>query len=53
MMLVSDMALLWDKDFQWLIFYDRERRQFAVDAVAVWTKLTELGCEALTEPRYS
>jgi catalase (peroxidase I) len=56
MMLVSDMALLWDEGFRkWLTFYDRHRRQFAVDAVAAWTKLTELGCEevALVEPRYS
>ena len=56
MMLVSDMTLLWDEGFRkWLTFYDRKRRQFAEDAVAAWTKLTELGCEegALFEPCYS
>ena len=54
MMLVSDMVLLWDESFRkWLTFYDKERRQFAIDAVAAWTKLTELGCDALVEPQYS
>ena len=51
MMLVSDMVLLWDDDFrQHLQYYDRHRTHFARDAVAVWTKLTELGCEGLLTP---
>jgi cytochrome c peroxidase len=46
MMLVSDMALLWDDDFRkHLRYYDRNRKAFLIDCQECWIKLTELGCE--------
>ena len=53
MMLVSDMCLLWDSKFRkWLEYYNQNRRQFRVDAVKAWSKLTELGCQGLRSPTY-
>jgi len=51
MMLISDMALMWDKDYrQHLEYYDRNRKAFWTDSVAAWVKLTELGCDGLLTP---
>ena len=51
MMLISDMCLLWDESFrEHLLHYDRNRDSFWEDAVAAWTKLTELGCEGFLTP---
>lgn len=48
MMLVSDMALLWDPDYhKHVLFYHNHRKAFKQDAVAAWTKLIELGCDDL------
>ena len=48
MMLISDMALWWDKEFRKHVqYYDRHRREFKRDAAVAWVKLTELGCEGL------
>eukprot|EP00948_MAST-09A_sp_MAST-9A-sp1_P001668 g1668.t1 len=50
MMLAVDRCLLWDPAYRkYLNLYNRDRRQFKVDAVKAWTKLTELGCEDLVE----
>lgn len=48
MMLISDMALHWDPEYRkHVVFYHRNRKVFAQDAVAAWTKLIELGCDGL------
>ena len=44
MMLVSDMALLWDEDYrQILMHYNRHRRAFKQDCQLAWIKLIENG----------
>jgi cytochrome c peroxidase len=44
MMLVSDMALLWDEDYKkHLSYYNRHRKAFKIDCQKAWIKLTELG----------
>ena len=46
MMLISDMALVWDTEFhRHLMWYDQHRVEFRMDAADAWKKLTELGCE--------
>lgn len=48
MMLVADMCLTWDPTYrQHLGRYRDDRREFRVDAIAAWKKLTELGCDGL------
>lgn len=50
MMLVADMALLWDPEYRRHVqHYDRHRRAFRDDAAKAWKKLTELGCGDLAE----
>ena len=45
MMLISDMALVWDNAFRkHLLWYDSHRREFRQDAARLWKVLTELGC---------
>ena len=51
MMLISDMALVWDPEYYSVIqYYDTNRHQFRKDAAAVWKKLTELGCDGILTP---
>ena len=51
MLLISDMVLLWDHSYrEHLLWYDQHREEFQDDAVAVWKKLTELGCDGLLTP---
>lgn len=46
MMLITDMALYWDKEYkQWIQYYDRRRKEFKKEACLAWRKLTELGCD--------
>ena len=48
MMLPTDMALWWDKDYRKHVeFYDIHRLEFRRDAAIAWKKLTELGCEGI------
>jgi len=48
MMLPVDRALGVDPGFRTHVdFYNRNRRQFRIDCVRAWTKLTELGCEGV------
>ena len=48
MMLITDMALCWDKAYRKHVeFYDAHRVEFRKDAVAAFKKLTELGCDGL------
>lgn len=46
MMLISDMALIWDPDFrEHLLFYNSNRTAFFRDSAKAWKKLIELGCD--------
>jgi len=48
MMLITDMALSWDKAYRKHVeFYDSHRLDFRSDAVAAFKRLTELGCDGL------
>eukprot|EP00941_MAST-03F_sp_MAST-3F-sp1_P000526 g526.t1 len=52
MMLVSDMALVWDEVYyRHVVAYDRDRIAFREDAAKVWKKLIELGCKNLVEEK--
>mmetsp|Transcript_17750 Transcript_17750/g.32720 ORF Transcript_17750/g.32720 Transcript_17750/m.32720 type:complete len:315 (-) Transcript_17750:99-1043(-) len=51
MMLPTDMALKWDKNYyEHIQYYDRNRRVFRNDAAKVWKKLMELGCDGILTP---
>jgi len=48
MMLPTDMALWWDKDYREHVkYYDSHRLEFRRDAAIAWKKLTELGCRGI------
>lgn len=49
MMLPTDMALVWDPEFnKYVEAYWKDEAKFQKDFAKAWTKLTELGCTGLT-----